>query len=110
MKQYYEAMFILDIQGKEEGVDAVLATIKQAIEGLEGSFKGAQRMDRRKFERVAVKKSDSGYYLGVTFELDPAKLKSLREKFQFDNKIFRQNYLRSKPVTVKEKKAEKVAA
>jgi small subunit ribosomal protein S6 len=107
MKQYYEAMFILDIQGKEEGVDAVLAGIKQAIEGLDGTFKGAQRMDRRKFERVAVKKKDSGYYLGVTFELEPGKLKSLQEKFQFDNKIFRQNYLRSKPVTAK---AEKVAA
>lgn len=109
MKQYYEAMFILDIQGKEEGVDAVLATIKQAIESLDGVFKGAQRMDNRRFERVASKKHASGYYLGVTFELAPGQLKSLKEKFQFDNKIFRQSYLRSKPVTVKEKKAEAAA-
>lgn len=110
MKQYYEAMFILDIQGKEEGVDAVLAVIKQAIEALDGVFKGAQRMDRRRFERVAVKRHDAGYYLGVTFELAPGQLKSLREKFQFDNKIFRQYYLRSKPVAAKESPTEKAAA
>lgn len=110
MKEHYEAMFILDIQGKEEGVDAMLATIKQAIESLDGAFKGAQRMDRRKFERIAVKKRDSGYYLGVTFDLDPGKLKSLREKFLFDDKVFRQNYLRAKPVKAKEKKAEPAAA
>jgi len=111
MKEHYEAMYILDIRGKEEGVDEALATIKQAIESLGGAFKGAQRMDRRKFERVAVKKNDSGYYLGVTFELEPGKLKSLREKFLFDDKIFRQNYLCAKPVKpAKEKKAEPAAA
>ncbi|MDR1191786.1 MAG: 30S ribosomal protein S6 [Verrucomicrobiales bacterium] len=110
MKQYYEAMFILDIQGKEEGVDAVLTVIKQAIEGLDGVFKGAQRLEHRRFERVAVKKHNSGYYLGVTFELDPAKLKELQEKFKFNDKIFRQSYLRSKPVVVKEKQAEPAAA
>jgi small subunit ribosomal protein S6 len=104
MKQYYEAMFILDIQGKEDGVDAVLASIKQAIESLDGAFKGAQRMDNRKFERVASKKRNAGYYLGVTFELPSGQLKSLREKFQFDNKIFRQSYLRAKPAA-KEKTA-----
>ena len=110
MKQYYEAMFILDIQGKEEGVDAVLATIKQAIESLGGVFKSAQRLERRRFERIAVKKHDSGYYLGVTFELETGKLKELQEKFKFDNKIFRQHYLRSKPALAKEAKAEAVAA
>ncbi|MDR2463565.1 MAG: 30S ribosomal protein S6 [Verrucomicrobiales bacterium] len=106
MKQYYEAMFILDIQGKEEGVDAVLTTIKQAIESLDGVFKGAQRLERRRFERVAVKKHDSGYYLGVTFELESGKLKELQEKFKFDEKIFRQSYLRSKPATVKGPEAQ----
>ena len=104
MKQYYEAMYILDIQGKEEGVDDVLATIRQAIESQGGDFKTAQRMERRRFERAAGH-LDSGYYLGVKFDLEPSKLASLKEKFQFDKKIYRQNYIKVK--TVKQKKAKK---
>ncbi len=110
MKQNYEAMYILDIQGKEEGVDDVLATIKQAIESLGGEFKTAQRMDRRHFERVAGR-LDSGYYLGVTFELEGTKLSALKEKFQFDAKIYRQSYLKVKPKAKKPaKRKEKAAA
>ena len=102
MKQYYEAMYILDIQGKEEGVDDMLSTIRQAVESLGGEFKTAQRMDRRRFERVAGH-LDSGYYLGVKFDLEASKLSVLKEKFQFDSKVYRQNYIKVKPV---KKKAE----
>jgi len=90
--QYYEAIYILDIQVKEEGVDDILATIKQTIESLGGEFKGALRMERRRFERVAGH-LDSGYYLGVNFELAKDKLQALKQKFEFDTKIYRQHYL-----------------
>ena len=95
MKRSYDSTFILDIQGKEDGVEQALADIKAAIEGLGGEVRGVQRMDRRKFERAAGR-LDSGYYLGVAFDLDPAKLHELRQKFQFDARIYRQSYLQSK--------------
>ena len=91
----YESLFILNIQGKEDGVDQAMAHIKTTIESLGGSVKGTQRMDRRKFERIAGK-TDSGYYLGVNFELDPAKLTDLNNKFKLDDLVFRQFYLSKK--------------
>jgi small subunit ribosomal protein S6 len=91
-KKHYESTFILDIQGKEDGVDTAIADIKTAVEGLGGKVTGTQRMDRRKFERQADK-LDHGYYLGVSFELDPSKLNELKVKFQFDARVFRQYYL-----------------
>ncbi|MDX6767290.1 MAG: 30S ribosomal protein S6 [Candidatus Methylacidiphilales bacterium] len=92
MKKSYESTYILDLQGKEDGVDHAIADIKSAIEKLGGKFEGTQRMDRRKFERQAGK-LDGGYYLGVTFELEPLKLDELRAKFQFDERVYRQHYL-----------------
>jgi small subunit ribosomal protein S6 len=92
MKKSYESTFILDIQGKEDGVDTAIADIKSAVEELGGKVTGTQRMDRRKFERQAGK-SDHGYYLGVSFDLAPAKLVELKSKFQFDDRVNRQYYL-----------------
>jgi small subunit ribosomal protein S6 len=92
MKKSYESTFILDLQGKEDGVDQAIADIKAAVEQLGGKLEGTQRMDRRKFERQAGK-LDGGYYLGVTFELEPLKLTELRAKFQLDNRVYRQHYL-----------------
>ena len=109
MKQYYEAMYILDIQGKEEGVDDMLNTIRQGIESLGGEFKTAQRMERRRFERTAGR-LDSGYYLGVKFELEASKLVALKEKFQFDAKIYRQNYIKAKPAQAEKPARQKAKA
>jgi len=96
--KHYESTFILDIQGKEDGVDAAIADIKSTIEALGGKVSGTQRMDRRKFERQAGK-LDHGYYLGVSFQLAPTKLGELKAKFQFDERVYRQYHLakESKP-------------
>jgi small subunit ribosomal protein S6 len=89
MKKHYESMFILDLQGKEEGVEEVVTEIKKAVESLGGEFYAAQRMERRKFEQVAGK-VDSGYYLGVRYDLDSRKVNELKQKFALDKKVFRQ--------------------
>lgn len=91
----YEALFILDIQGKEEGVVEMIGEIESTLQSLGGQFKGTQKMDRRKFENVAGR-LDAGYYLGVTFEIDPSKLTALNQKFALNEKIYRQFYITSK--------------
>jgi small subunit ribosomal protein S6 len=100
MKHNYDALLILDIQGKEEGVKEALDEIKSSVESVGGSVRSTQRMDRRKFER-APGKIDSGYYLGVNFELEPTQLNSLKKAFNLNEKIYRQFYLRvEKPKAV----------
>lgn len=91
----YEALFILDIQGKEEGVVEMIGEIEATIQSVGGNLKGTQKMDRRRFENVAGR-LDAGYYLGVTFELEPSKLASLNQKFNLNGKIYRQFYIKSK--------------
>jgi small subunit ribosomal protein S6 len=98
MKKNYEATYILNIQGKEEGVDEIADFIKQTIEGLGGTVTGSQRVGNKSFERVAGKK-ESGYYLGTSFELDPGKISDLENKFVLDDRIYRQFYLTAKPAT-----------
>lgn len=50
-------------------------------------------------------KLDSGYYLGVTFELAPSKLESLRQKLSLNDKTYRQFYLKLDKPAAKEAKA-----
>jgi len=94
--KHYEATYILNIQGKEEGVDEIADFIKEAIEKLGGKVQGTQRVGSKSFERIAGK-LQSGYYLGLTFELDPSKLKELENSFVLDERIYRQFYLTTQP-------------
>jgi len=95
MKNYYEATYILNIDGKEEGIEEMTGVLKTAIEKLDGSVKSTRKMDHRKFERVAGKLS-AGYYLAVGFELDSSNLIKLESSFEHDTRIYRQFYLKPK--------------
>lgn len=93
----YEALYILDIQGKDEGLKEAMDQIEQDIQSLGGTVSGSQKMDRRKFENVAGK-LDAGFYLGMNFTLDPAKIDELKTRLKLNNLVYRQFYLRSKPL------------
>jgi len=97
---FYEGLFILDIQGKDEGLKEALTVLEKEIESLGGDVKGTQKMDKKKFERVAGN-LDSGYYVNVLFKLDPSKLDSLQKKLKLNSVVYRQFYLRKEePETV----------
>ncbi|MGF1677609.1 MAG: 30S ribosomal protein S6 [Candidatus Methylacidiphilales bacterium] len=98
MKHYYEATYILNIEGKEEGIDTMADVLKKTIESLEGKVVSTRKMDQRRFERVAGKLS-AGYYLCLGFELDSQKLSSLEEKFIHDDRVYRQFYLKAERKT-----------
>jgi small subunit ribosomal protein S6 len=94
----YEALYILDIQGKEEGVKEMIDQIEKEIRAQGGKLTGTQKMDRRKFESVAGH-LDAGYYLGINFQLDPAKVTPLQQKLKLNDKVYRQFYLRAQKET-----------
>ena len=106
MKNRYEGLLVLNIKGNEDGA-------KEVIERLEGEFKKekadveqVQRLDRRKFS-YAAGALDSGYYVNFIFQAEPAALTKLKAKFQLDEQVYRQNYLRLR--AKKSAKAEKAA-
>ena len=102
MKHRYEALLVLNTQGRED-------TVKEAIDRLESEFQqeGAQieqvqKMDKRPFSYAAGPLS-AGYYVNFVFNAAPQAIAKLRSKFKLDPEVYRQNYQRV------EKKNEKPA-
>lgn len=91
---HYDGLFILNLGGKDEGQDDAIKAIEKAIKDLKGSVSGTQKMDKRRFERVAGD-LDAGIYVNVRFELASESLATLRDKFDRDETIYRQFYLRT---------------
>ena len=96
MKNRYEALLVLDAQGKDD-------TIKDIVERLEAEFQkeGAeieqvQKMDRRPFSYVAGK-LDAGFYVNFVFHADPQLITKLRSKFKLDPEVYRQSYQKLRP-------------
>ena len=112
MKNRYEALLVLNSQGKED-------TIKEIIDRLESDFQkeGAQieqvqKMDKRQFSYVAGP-LDAGYYVNFVFNADSQLIGKLRSKFKLDPEVYQQHYQRLKPKSEKRSRAEepkKVAA
>jgi len=106
MKNRYEALLVLNTQGKED-------TVKEIIDRLESEFQkeGAQveqvqKMDKREFSYVAGP-LDSGFYVNFVFNADPDLITKLRSKFKLDTEVYRQNYQRLREK--KEKPPKKLA-
>jgi small subunit ribosomal protein S6 len=106
MKNRYEALLVLNTQGRED-------TIKEIIDRLESEFQqeGAQieqvqRMDKRPFS-YAAGPLNAGYYVNFVFNAGPQSIAKLRSKFKLDPEVYRQNYQRLQEK--KEKPAKKMA-
>lgn len=95
MKTRYEGLLVLNTQGNDD-------TAKDVIERLEKDFKkeGAtveqvQKMDNRAFTYVRGP-LDHGYYVNFVFHSEPAVIAKLKAKFQNDETVYRQTYLKVK--------------
>lgn len=95
MNRTYDALYILDIQAKEDSLKEMIEQIEKTITQLGGKVISLQKMDKRKFERVATK-IDSGYYLNMGIELSPHALKELEAKLKNNPSVFRQFYVKRK--------------
>jgi len=93
----YDGLYILNIQGKDEGIKEAIETIEKEIEGFGGKINGTQKMDRRRFERIAGD-IDSGFYVNVQFSVAPDKLEALRSKLALNEIVYRQFYLKKEAV------------
>jgi len=85
----YEGLFILNTQGKEEGVKATLDKISAEITALGGKIETVQKMEQKSFARIADKRHASGFYANIIFEAAPAAVAQLQNKFKLDTDVFR---------------------
>jgi ribosomal protein S6 len=85
----YEALFILQTAGKEEGIKDTIDKISAEITSAGGKVETVQKMDKRNFSRVADKKVNAGYYVNIIFEGQPSLIDQLKHRFSMNEEVFR---------------------
>jgi small subunit ribosomal protein S6 len=85
----YEALFILNTAGKEEGVKDIIDKISNEITTAGGRIETVQKMDKKNFARVSDKKYTSGFYVNVIFEAKPESIALLRKHLGMNEDVYR---------------------
>ena len=106
MKQY-DANFIFVHTGRDEAWAKTIERMQGEIARIGGKILGTEDRGKKTFARPQQKK-ESGTYLTIRFELEPAKVNELRARYALIEGIFRLQILAVAPIT--EMKLSKQAA
>jgi small subunit ribosomal protein S6 len=106
MKHHYEALLVLNAQGREDTVKEIIDRLESEFQQEGAQIEQVQKMDKRQFS-YAAGSLNAGYYVNFVFNAEPQSIGKLRSKFKLDPEIYRQNYQRVQEK--KEKPAKKVA-
>lgn len=107
MNHRYEALLVLNTQGKEDTVKDVVDRLESEFQKEGAKIEQVQKMDKRQFSYVAGH-LDSGHFVNFVFNADPQLITKLRQKFKLDPEVYRQHYQRLPEK--KEQQSKKVAA
>jgi small subunit ribosomal protein S6 len=109
MKNRYEALIVLNSQGKEDTVHDIVDRLESEFKKEGAEIEQVQKMDKRPFAYVAGP-MDSGFYVNFVFHADPQLITKLRSKFKLDPEVYRQHYQRLRAKTEKKEAAPKKLA
>jgi len=93
MNHRYEALLVLNAQGKEDTVREIIDRLESEFQKEGAQIEQVQKMDKHQFSYVAGP-LDSGYYVNFIFNAKPESIAKLRGKFKLDPEVYRQNYQR----------------
>ena len=85
----YEGLFILDLTGKEEGLNEAVDKVKSIIVDSGAKVETVQKMDKKSFARVTDKKVTGGHFVNVVFEATPTVMTALQSKFVHVPEVYR---------------------
>src|SRR5690349_4797312 len=105
MLRNYEGLFILNVQGKEEGSKELIEKLEKDIQAAGGKVQKVERMDKRPFARVA-QKLDAGYYVNIRFEMSPEDLATFRNKLKLDADVFRATFTKATEISARQPREE----
>ena len=106
MKNRYEALVVLNTQGREDNVKEIVDRLESEFQKEGAEIEQVQKMEKRPFSYVAGP-LDSGFYVNFVFHADPQLITKLRSKFELDPEVYRQHYQRLREK--KEKSPKKLA-
>ena len=93
MKNRYEALIVLNTQGKEESAHDIVERLESEFKKEGAEIEQVQKMDKRPFA-YAAGALDAGFYVNFVFHADPQLIVKLRSKFKLDPEVYRQHYQR----------------
>jgi small subunit ribosomal protein S6 len=98
MKNRYEALLVLNTQGKEDTVKDIVDRLESEFQKEGADIEQVQKMDKRQFSYQAGE-LDAGYFVNFIFHADSQLITKLRSKFKLDPEIYRQHYQKLRPKT-----------
>ncbi len=100
----YDALYIFVGVSKDDAVEANLEKALAEVTRLGGTVIAKDSLGRRSFARP-MKKRENGVYVKVRFELDPAKVGELVNRYRLVEEVFRVQIL-----AVDARREEKIAS
>ncbi|HQW28667.1 MAG: 30S ribosomal protein S6 [Verrucomicrobiales bacterium] len=94
MKRKYEGVYILKLQGQEEGIDEMVGKITKELESNGAKLEQIERLGRKEFIFPNNSKQKHGYYVQVHFEADPASLNEVESHLKLNEQVMLQHYRR----------------
>jgi small subunit ribosomal protein S6 len=95
MMNRYEALLVLNTQGKDDTVKDVVDRLESEFQKEGAKIEQVQKMDKRQFS-YAAGELESGHYVNFVFEADPQLIVKLRSKLKLDPEVYRQHFQRLK--------------
>ncbi len=108
MKNRYEALLVLDTQGKEDTVKDLTDRLEKDFTAVGAQVEQVQRMERREFSYVAGHLT-GGYFVNFIFGAEGASLDKLRAKFKLDPEVYRYHFQKLRPQDAPKKERAKRA-
>src|SRR5438477_7868464 len=109
MMNRYEALLVLNTQGKDETVKEIVDRLESEFEKEGAKIEQVQKMDKRQFSYVAGE-MDAGHYVNFVFHADSQLITKLRAKFKLDPEVYRQHYQKLRPKKEKKERTAKKLA
>jgi len=94
MKRKYEGVYVLKMQGQEEGIDDMVANITKEFESGGATLEQIERIGRKEFAHENFAKQKHGYYVQFHFEAEPEFIDKVETKLKLNDEIMLQHYRR----------------
>jgi len=108
MKNRYEALLVVNAQGKEDSVHDIVDRLESEFKKEGADVEQVQKMDKRQFAYTAGP-LDAGFYVNFIFHGEPELVSKLKSKFKLDPEVYRQHYQRLRAKAEKKERKEKPA-
>ena len=94
MKRKYEGVYILKLQGQEEGIEEMVSGITKELEAGGASLEQIDRLGRRELAHENKVKQNHGYYVQFYFESEAKAVAEVEAQFKMNDQIMLQYYRR----------------